>query len=263
MHLNDATLLIVDDEAGLLKIFAKWFEREGCRVLTAENGVRALDVMAANHVDLIVSDIRMPLLDGIGLAKRLQQRDTYVPKIIFISGFADIGERDAFDLGVEALLAKPIVRPDLISAARRSLLEREELWRDRPGIAPGTWLRKAFPSLSDAKEQELIAFGRGGLCARCDIAAKVEDAIGLDLEFTADKLGLIGQGIVRWIDRADAQIGIEITYVEDAHRAWVAELAKRNELAAFIPRSSSSLASRGLRREPAEPHTTPLIRPRS
>jgi two-component system KDP operon response regulator KdpE len=146
MKLKDAVVLIADDETGLLRIFRMWFEREGCRVLTAENGREALQLATDNHVDVLVSDIRMPVLDGIELAKRLNATGTYLPKIIFVSGFTDLSEREAYALGAQAMLAKPIRRAELVSAVDRSLMDLEERWRQprpRPRKPSSTSLSKA------------------------------------------------------------------------------------------------------------------------
>jgi len=242
MQLKDATVLVVDDETALLMIFRRWLEREGCRVLTAENGARALDLARTNALDLVISDIRMPVLDGIELVKRLKEHTGYLPKIVFISGFSDIGERESFSLGVEALLHKPIERADFVAAARRSLMTRDELWRGPPGPVPATTLDAVFASVSAARQQGLIAFGRGGFCVRSTLVVQVDKPIGLRLAFETDHQALIGQGIVRWIAPHEAQIGVEITYVDDAQRSWVARLAERDELVAFIPRSSQPAA---------------------
>lgn len=239
MHLKDATLLIVDDEVALLGIFRGWFEREGCRVFTAENGAQALDIATANDVDAIVSDVRMPVLDGIGLAKHLKERNGYIPKIIFVSGFSDIGDRDCFDLGVEAILAKPIKRPALVDTVRRSLSDRAALWEEPSALSPTAKLNAVFPSLLSAQQQEMIAFGRGGFCLRSTLGTQLNNLVALHLQFEADRLSLIGQGIVRWIDYPSGEIGIEIVHVESAHRAWVADLAEHNRLASFIPRTTS------------------------
>jgi two-component system, response regulator YesN len=77
-------------------------------------------MLTSNHVDMVISNVRMPKMDGIELAKRLKKLARYFPKIIFISGFADIDERDCYDLGIETKLAKPIRRDTLVSAVRRS-----------------------------------------------------------------------------------------------------------------------------------------------
>ncbi len=120
MDLKDATLLIADDEVDLLEILKRWFEREGARVLTAANGELALQVLKGNHVDLIVSDVRMPVMDGIELATRVNTMSDR-PRIVFVTGFADIDQRGCAELGVAAILPKPIKRQDILGAVRQSL----------------------------------------------------------------------------------------------------------------------------------------------
>jgi CheY-like chemotaxis protein len=238
MELKDATILVVDDEVALLEILAGWFERQGCRVLTAKNGADALKLAEENQVDAVVSDIRMPVLDGIGLVQRLKEKGEYIPKIIFISGFTDTDDRDCFDLGVEAILAKPIKRPALIDAVRRSLMDRDTLWKEPSALAPTKELNDVFPSLSIARERGLIVFGRGGFCIRSSIPMSAGDPIALRLVFEADHLALVGHGIARWTDHSNEQIGIEIIHVEGDDCAWFAEAAKSNGSMSFIPRDS-------------------------
>jgi CheY-like chemotaxis protein len=238
MELKDATVLIVDDEVVLLGIFKGWFEREGCRVLTAENGAVALNLLTTNHVDVVLSDIRMPVLDGVGLAKRLEQTNNYQTKIIFISGYSDLDKRECYGLGVEAYVPKPVRRGDLISVVKRRLMDRDELWRMPPGAGSYQTLDAAFESFLDALERGLIAFGRGGFCVRSAFVAQVDEAIKLCLEFKADRRLLVGQGVVRWRVRQEEQIGIEITYIDEANRASVVGLLERNRTASFIPRNS-------------------------
>src|ERR1017187_10537466 len=165
MELKDATVLIVDDEPMLCDIFGEWLEIEGCRVLRAENGAAALRVLETERVDQVVSDIRMPVMDGIAFVKALHSREMeagqYTPKVIFISGFSDIEPRDAYDLGVEALMQKPIDRKTFIETISRSLQSREEIWR-QPVADVGVPLRMNLPPVSTAIEQGAIEFGRGG-----------------------------------------------------------------------------------------------------
>ena len=71
MEFRDATVLVVDDERMLLDIFREWLEEENCRVLTAGDGAAALEILRHEHVDVIVSDVRMPVMDGILLLKNL------------------------------------------------------------------------------------------------------------------------------------------------------------------------------------------------
>jgi CheY-like chemotaxis protein len=71
MELKYATVLVVDDEPMLLDILREWLEPETCRVLMAEDAAAALQVLRDQHVDMIVSDVRMAVMDGIVLLKNL------------------------------------------------------------------------------------------------------------------------------------------------------------------------------------------------
>ena len=71
MELKDITVLVVDDEPMLLNIFSEWLQEENWRVLTAPDGAAALQVLLRDRVDVIVSDVRMPIMDGVVLAKKL------------------------------------------------------------------------------------------------------------------------------------------------------------------------------------------------
>jgi CheY-like chemotaxis protein len=238
MQLKDASILIVDDEVRLLTIFQKWFEREGCNVFTAENGEQALELQKTLRVALIISDVRMPRMGGVELVKSLKKIVGYLPKILFLSGFTDIDERDCCDLGIEMTLHKPIRRVTLVSAASVCLTDHDALWREPSSSVPERNLEAVFKDLPGARDQGLIAFGHGGICVRSALAARSGETIGLNLEFTADHHALAGQGIVRWAVQHEEQIGIEITYIDDKNRAWILGLTKQGETASFIPRSS-------------------------
>jgi YesN/AraC family two-component response regulator len=124
LHLKEASILVVDDEPMLREIIADWFAGVAGSVLSAENGAQALEMLATNKIDLIITDIRMPVLDGIGLLKKVKAGGIHTPSVIFISGFTDIEPREAFELGAEALLGKPVEYDDLIDTAKRILAGR-------------------------------------------------------------------------------------------------------------------------------------------
>ena len=236
MQLKNATILLVDDELDLLEIMAEWFHREGCRVLTAENGRDALDLSRQNSVDAVVSDIRMPVMDGVALLRSLKSAHSTKPSVIFISGFSDIEPRDAHDLGVEAMISKPVERKHLISVVSRILTPREDLWRLPPPDKADAVLLANFESLASAFTRGLIAFGRGGFCVYSTLQL-AEGPVDLLLDFQADQRKVTGQGIVRWTDFAEAQIGVEIAHINDDNRPWILSLTEPNHSASFIPRT--------------------------
>ena len=88
------TILLVEDEEGLRGLNARGLTSRGYTVLEAGNGVEAIEVIESRGgaVDLVVSDVVMPEMDGPTLAKELRTRNPNL-KIIFVSGYAE----DAFD----------------------------------------------------------------------------------------------------------------------------------------------------------------------
>jgi CheY-like chemotaxis protein len=242
MQPKDATVLIVDDEPVLCEIKSTWLIRLVARVLVANNGAEAMEVLAANNVDLVITDIRMPVMDGLTLVKKITDSSKPRPSVIFITGFSDFEPRDAYDLGVDAILEKPMDRGDLLQAVKRSLTPRPELWQTALDVTPSAVLHSNFRSLATALQMQEIAFGRGGFCIAVPQGLQ-EGPIGILLEFHEDRSVLQGQGIVRWISAAEGLAGIELLYVAPVSREWMVKLAERNEFATFIPRSLSAQQS--------------------
>jgi len=120
-------LLIVDDEAKLLRAVAVDLRAEGYDVSTAGSGTEALLNVAKSLPDLIISDIRMPGMDGYQLARRLREnpRTALIP-IIFLSAKDTTADRiEGFRVGVDAYVTKPF-EPDELIAIIAGILNRVE-----------------------------------------------------------------------------------------------------------------------------------------
>ena len=120
-------LLIVDDDPNLLRAVAACLRGEGYEVDTARNGAEALIDIAQRLPDLIVSDIRMPRMDGYTLARQLRsnQRTDLIP-VIFLTAKDESSDRVAgIRLGVDAYLTKPF-EPDELIAVIGNILTRVE-----------------------------------------------------------------------------------------------------------------------------------------
>ncbi|MGA7974215.1 MAG: response regulator, partial [Pseudolabrys sp.] len=115
-------ILLVEDEEGLRALNARGLSSRGYTVLEAGNGVEAIEVIEAEgHVDLVVSDVVMPEMDGPSLLKELRRRDPTV-KIIFVSGYAE----EAFSKNLPsneqyAFLAKPFTLKQLVAAVKETM----------------------------------------------------------------------------------------------------------------------------------------------
>ncbi len=120
-------LLVVDDEPKLLRAIALDLKGEGYDVSTARSGNEALISIAQKLPDLIVSDIRMPGMDGYALARRLRQnQSTALIPIVFLTAKDTTADRiEGFRTGVDAYLTKPF-EPDELLAVIASILSRVE-----------------------------------------------------------------------------------------------------------------------------------------
>ena len=99
------TILLVDDEESLLKLGKEVLCRYGYKVITAENGKKALEIYQREKVDLVVLDLIMPEMDGKECLKRLSEIDPDI-EVILSTGYS-IGE---MDLGKEGIYIKGIIR---------------------------------------------------------------------------------------------------------------------------------------------------------
>ncbi len=101
------TILIVDDEFGIVEVLHVILEEEGYRVFTAANGRRALEQLAENKPDLVILDFMMPLLDGpqTAAAMRADSKLADIP-IVMVSALPEAAVRKRFD-GYQAFFRKP------------------------------------------------------------------------------------------------------------------------------------------------------------
>jgi len=99
-------LLVVDDERSMRELLELVLKREGYAVHTAENGTRALELVRQNVYDLIISDVKMPDINGIELLARVREISPET-MVIMITAFATVDTaRKAFKLGAEDLVIK-------------------------------------------------------------------------------------------------------------------------------------------------------------
>jgi len=103
-------ILVVDDSADNVAMLSLYLQHEGYRVVTATDGEEAISVACATLPNLILMDISMPTLDGLGATRRIRDKDELrnVP-VIAVTAFGTEGfRRAAYDVGVSGYLTKPI-----------------------------------------------------------------------------------------------------------------------------------------------------------
>jgi two-component system NtrC family sensor kinase len=118
-----ACILVVDDEPQVAALMADFLELEGYEVETAKNGREALEKIAARSYDAILSDLRMPELDGVGLYRELEQRHQgLLLRLAFVSGTTEPPEYASFlERTGATVLSKPFAVADLHRLVQRLL----------------------------------------------------------------------------------------------------------------------------------------------
>jgi two-component system cell cycle sensor histidine kinase/response regulator CckA len=121
---GQGTILLVEDEEGLRALNARGLSSRGYTVLEAGNGVEAIEAFDKHgHVDLVVSDVVMPEMDGPTLLKELRRRDPSV-KIIFVSGYAEEAfSKNLPDQEQYAFLAKPFTLKQLVAEVKKTIVQ--------------------------------------------------------------------------------------------------------------------------------------------
>lgn len=123
LSLRDFLVLVVDDVIDNVTIISLNLQQQGYRVITAADGEQAVKVATQTNPDIILMDIGMPELDGLGAARKIRENVSLktVP-IIALTAFSTAGfQRAAYDAGFDAYLTKPIDF-DRLHSLVRSLL---------------------------------------------------------------------------------------------------------------------------------------------
>lgn len=122
------TILVVDDNAEILKYLSAALSND-FRVLTAANGNKAIEVLGADTVDLVISDVMMPDMDGVQLCRAIKRnlRTSHIP-VIMLSAKADVADRlEGFKVGADDYIAKPFQTEELMAKVRNLIRTRESI----------------------------------------------------------------------------------------------------------------------------------------
>ena len=120
---TDITILVVDDEVPMRDLLNSILTRDGYRVLLADCGAAALDILECESVDLVISDLKMPGMNGFELLKRIKADHPEVG-VIMVTAFGDTYTvKDAILLGADDFVTKPFKGFEI------SLVVEKAYWR--------------------------------------------------------------------------------------------------------------------------------------
>ena len=118
------TVLIVDDSGFQRSFLRKALTEDGYRVLEAGNGEEALEIVAADRPDCILTDLIMPDMRGMVLLENLQQQGSEIPVVVLTADIQERVEAECLKLGAARVLHKP-VKPELLRRTVTEVLDGE------------------------------------------------------------------------------------------------------------------------------------------
>lgn len=130
-NISKGTLLIVDDETSIRSLLKEHLSKLNFDILTAENGEDALRKLEEHKVDIIISDIIMPCMDGVELVKRVRIEHPIV-RIIMMTGYVNIENLlICVQNQVDTVIFKPFNSLDEFTISVEKSLEHLKHWQDK------------------------------------------------------------------------------------------------------------------------------------
>lgn len=147
-----ATVFVIDDDVSFLRSLSRLLRASGYHVVTHNSAVEFLGSLQPGARGCVITDLRMPGLDGMALQEALQKRGSPLP-VLFLSGHGDIPVTvQAMRRGAEDFLTKHAPREKLLDAVNRALARNELDCAERARLEA---LRQPFESLTD-REREVL-----------------------------------------------------------------------------------------------------------
>ena len=137
MKNDNYRILIVDDEPIIRELLVEILTMEGYSCTTASDGLEASKTLQQNKFDLLITDFRMPNMNGSDLLKWCRENDQHFP-VIFITGNPELLPEEKLALGdcCAALLSKPVYVDQLLKAIEEARARNHQWMCHRPAISP-------------------------------------------------------------------------------------------------------------------------------
>ena len=187
-------VLVVDDDAQSRRAIATFLSRRGDTVSEAEDGAAALAILAREPMDVVLSDVRMPNLDGLALTRALRARSEDSVVVVLMSAFAtDDGIIAALRDGAYDYLIKPI-DPEQLSAALNRARERLGLRRHVRSLTAAIGARDTLAGLVSGGPAMRLVLESARRASQCDLPLLITGESGTGKELIARAVhGLSGR----------------------------------------------------------------------
>ncbi len=155
-------ILIVEDNKELSRLFCRVLSREGYTTFEAADGIEALDVLENEYIDLIVSDIMMPRMNGIELVRTLRDAKYTLPVLMITAKDTFADKQQSFNAGVDDYMVKPVDVNEMMLRIR-ALLRRAKIVNERKLTFGSTVLEYDTMSITSSQGNQTLPQKEFGL----------------------------------------------------------------------------------------------------
>ena len=146
-------ILLVEDDEKLNKLFYTVLSKQGFNINIASNGIEAFDILENNHIDLIISDIMMPEMNGYEFTKNVRKTNQEIPILVITAKDDFSSKQKSFLIGIDDYMVKPIDVNEMILRVH-ALLRRSKIAHDKKQVVGKTVLE--YDSLSVTRDGKSI-----------------------------------------------------------------------------------------------------------
>lgn len=236
--MNQPRALIVDDEIDLREAICDELRDENWLVESAGDGQLALAKLKEEQFDVIISDIRMPKVDGLNLLRSVRKTDANIV-FVLMSAYADIPIWEGYAQGANAFFGKPFRIQELEDLLGRMRLPIQQRWGEAEKNR-WQWPVVNHIELNVGKSFENFSLGRGGMFVDPGVHS-VRNGQILSFCVKTSNFPLEGLGKVLWKrgpgeDGLAPGLGVEFLFLEESCRGIVTEAIEKSRERAFVPR---------------------------
>lgn len=148
-------ILIVEDDAELSRLFQKVLEKNGYQVSCASDGQRALEVLDKEYIDLIISDIMMPVMDGYEFVKELREAEYQIPVLMITAKSTFDDMRKGFLSGSDDYMVKPVNVNEMVLRVG-ALLRRAKMMSEHKIVIGSTEFDYDTMTVTSGKESMVL-----------------------------------------------------------------------------------------------------------
>ena len=207
-------ILVVEDDNELRQLFCRVLEKNGYEALEASDGQQALDTLDQSYIDLIISDIMIPVMDGYELVRSLREAEIHIPVLMITAKDAFDDMRRGFLSGTDDYMVKPVNVNEMVLRVG-ALLRRAQMISERREMLGGTTL--IYDTLTVSREGAEITLPQKEFLLLYKMAATpgriltrqqiMDDIWGLDTETDPHTVDVhIGRLRERFRDNPDFEI---------------------------------------------------------